>query len=189
MGQYYFTVASLPMLFYGGDEGPDTETFLDICRESCSSEDFRLVESATLKPASAGREGNRLLNRWVSWETSLRNALVMARAKEGGRDPSSNLREENSFYTEINDIAREACGQASPLQAEEILNQARWARFEELETGHHFDTEKLMVYYLKLQLNERRAMFTKQAGEEKFSHIYESMHEIENSRETVAGEL
>lgn len=185
MSQYYFAVASLPMLFYGTDTGPDRDEFLQICLENCSGKDFRIIESAGLEPVA---RDNHLLRRWSSWETSLRNELVTLRAKDLQKDPSRYLRDESSFFTDISDIAREAYNQESPLQAEEVLNQARWNRLEELETGHHFDLEKLIVYHLKLQLNERKALFTKKAGEENFTRVYESVRQPADSREPVAGE-
>jgi len=185
---YYFTVASLPMLFYGTDAGPDRDTFLGICRDACSGKDFRLIESAGLEPDYSEKSGNALLDEWQSWETALRNELVRLRAKDGGKEPGTYLRSEKAFYVEVPDIAREAYGQDTPLQAEEVLNQARWSRLEELEVGHHFDLEKLLVYFLKLQLNERKSLFTKKTGEENFTRVYSSIYDTGNSREPVAGE-
>ena len=188
MSRYYFTVASLPMLFYGGDTGPDRDEFLSICKEACSRKDMRCIEDIHLDPAGENRSVHNLARKWMTWETNLRNELVRFRAKDHGKDQERFLKEESAFYTEISDIVREAYSQESPLQAEEVLNQARWRRLEELEVGHHFDLEKLMVYHLKLQLNERKALFTKKAGEENFARVYQSIHESGDTKEPAAGE-
>lgn len=166
------------MQFYGGDTGPDTEKFLGICAEACTKRDYGYIESAVLEPGSTEPD-HRLLKGWISWETALRNELSALRAKTLGKDPSRHRREEAAFYTEIAQTAREAYNQETPLQAEEVLNKARWNRLEDLETGHHFDTEKLMIYYLKLQVNRRRAQFTEQAGETNFGRVYTSVYSPE----------
>ena len=66
----------------------------------------------------------------------------------------------------------QAPGTESPLQAEEALNLARWGYLDQLEAGHYFDIDKLVVYVLRLQLLERKARFDEQKGREMFDLVY-----------------
>jgi hypothetical protein len=69
-------------------------------------------------------------------------------------------------------LAREAFSQESPLQAEELLNRARWNFLDDLEVGHYFDIEMILVYALRLQILERKALFDEEKGREMFDKIY-----------------
>jgi hypothetical protein len=44
---------------------------------------------------------------------------------------------------------------ASILEAEKILDQARWNFLDALSFGHYFDFDYLLVYGLKLKILER----------------------------------
>jgi hypothetical protein len=69
-------------------------------------------------------------------------------------------------------VAREAYAQDSPLQAEDTLNRARWGYLDELEVGHYFDIEKILVYALRLQVLARKALFDADRGRELFDKVY-----------------
>ena len=73
------------------------------------------------------------------------------------------------------EIAREAAAQESPLAAEELLNRARWSFLDDLEVGCFFTIEKLIIYYLRLQILERKSLFNKEAGTERYKSIYQSI--------------
>ena len=73
----------------------------------------------------------------------------------------------------VEQTAREAAGDSSPLSAEHTQNRARWSFLDDLETGHHFDMEKLVVYFLKLQILDRKDLFNKERGTEKFEKLIE----------------
>ncbi|MCG8480145.1 MAG: hypothetical protein MI724_13690, partial [Spirochaetales bacterium] len=56
---------------------------------------------------------------------------------------------------------------------ENALLRWLWQTADSLETGHHFDREKLVVYHLKLQIAARRARINDgEAGGEAFDHQY-----------------
>ena len=48
------------------------------------------------------------------------------------------------------------------------MNRGRWQFLEDIELGHDFDLERLLVYSIKLQLLERRESLTVEKGEERF---------------------
>ena len=47
------------------------------------------------------------------------------------------------------------------------MNRARWDVLEDLELGHTFDLERLLVYAIKLQLLERKFAMDADRGEER----------------------
>jgi hypothetical protein len=79
---------------------------------------------------------------------------------------------DSPWITTAQQLAREAFGQESPLQAEELLNRARWSYLDELEVGHYFDIEKILVYALRLQILARKALFEEDKGVEMFQKVY-----------------
>lgn len=179
MRQYYYMIASLPLLKSDSPPPFDIEDLFYSCRGNIKDSDLTLLETVSLEPGDSA--GNEMLERWYDWETSLRNELVRLRSQRKAADSDKYLRE-GDVFPGVPEVAREAFTQESPLSAEEILNRARWAKLEELEVGHYFDMVKLMVYTLKLQLLQRQSRFTKELGQEKFGAVYDQIHEdIQNA--------
>jgi hypothetical protein len=75
------------------------------------------------------------------------------------------------------ELAAEAAGMINPLEAERLLNRARWQFLEELEVGHYFDVERLVIYSLKLQLLERIALHDQEKGREQFEVVFGKLNE------------
>jgi len=96
----------------------------------------------------------------------------------GSADPSDFIRldrdgNDNTDPVELAEAAREAYNHESPLSGEDILNRARWSHLDELEVGHFFDLDRVIVYYLRLQILARRRIFTRSEGERLFAAINE----------------
>jgi hypothetical protein len=170
LAQYYYLVASLPLLSYDSERAPSSEDFLAACEPLLSAQHSSLLESAGTDLEAEG-PSCRTLDLWRSWEITLRNELVRLRAKKLGRE--ARVRTADSSGTvEPQAIAGEAFSQESPLQAEDTLNQARWRYLDELESGHYFDIDKILIYLLRLQILERKALFDEQKGREMFDKVY-----------------
>ena len=170
MAQYYYLVASLPLLSYDSERALSTEEFLDACRPLVSPRHFRVLESAGSTDPAADGPSCRTLDLWRGWEISLRNELVRLRAKNLGRE--ARVQATDSGSVEPQAIAREAFSQESPLQGEHALNRARWRYLDELESGHYFDIDKVLVYLLRLQILQRKTLFDDRRGRELFDKIY-----------------
>ena len=85
-------------------------------------------------------------------------------AGHDGTDPS-----------EIAEGSREAFQHESPLSGEDQLNRIRWQYLDDLVVGHFFDLDRIIIYYLRLQLLARRRLFTRKNGEEQFARINETI--------------
>jgi hypothetical protein len=176
LSSYYFVTASLPMLQYDRPAGITRAYFLDLCRAHLTPHDFILLERALIFDFTEREPCPAAYGRYRTWETALRNELVLLRAAKTGKEAARYLKE-GEGVSGMRAIARRIFDEASPLQAEELTDRARWQYLEDLELGHFFDLSKLVVYYLKLQLLERKAFFKEQEGQETFSALEQRVFE------------
>ena len=173
MAQYYFTVASLPQLFYDSDSFLTIEAFLAICDEQVNRRELAIINSAFQAEKSGDLSTslrNKVIGRWIRWNAGLRADLAEMRAQSLGRDFIRDRAVE--YITGTEPVAREAFNQESPLEAEEVIERARWGFLDDLEVGHHFDVEKLLVYLYRLIVLTRRADFAVERGTERFRFAY-----------------
>lgn len=174
MSQYYFTVASLPDLGYETEPSISYEYFMDLCHGVLEDSEYSILSSAHLDGSLSDGITNKVLKNWSLFEQSLRNELAKLRGPDIGIDYEKYTKE---FLYEIGTqaIARNAIKEENPLKAEEYLNRERWFFLEELEVGHFFDLEKLIVYSIRLQLLERKKFFSMEKGKEHFMEMYEKI--------------
>ncbi len=193
MSQYYYSVSSLPFLLYNTKVKLTSEEFLNSCVVELSENDYSLLESSSIYSFKESKYRCEVLEKWQNWETSLRNELVKLRSQNLDLDPDKYLQDSSYIHGSF-DRAREAFNQESPIEAEEHLNRSRWAYLDELETSHYFDIEKLIIYYLKLQLLERKEKFNKDEGlknyNDTFKIITEDINSFNNNKERfISGEI
>ncbi|MDA3939405.1 MAG: DUF2764 family protein [Spirochaetia bacterium] len=174
MDQYYYTVSSLPFLNIESDSVISFDEFNAICKSTLIDKDFAVLNSISLTNLNDMNTGIPIVEKWISWEGTLRNELARLRAVSLGVESGS-----YTLEVESNSVAPAIAGTVykldSPLKAEESLDMARWQFLDELESGHFFDLEKLIVYSLRLQILERKNMFTKENGNNNFQKIYENI--------------
>jgi hypothetical protein len=176
LSNYYFVAASLPMLRYDNPAGITRAYFLDLCKAHLSPVDFQLLAEAELFGFSARAPRSAIYKKYRDWETALRNELTILRAAGSGRRADPSLRPAEIFLS-AKALAKRVFNEASPLRAEELIDEARWQQLEELELGHFFDLQRLLVYYLKLQLLGRRALFNPEEGKTIFTAIEQRVFE------------
>ncbi len=182
MSQYYFLVASLPLLSYENRDAMEPAEYLAMLADHLSPADLETVTSAGIdapasKDESGATTGNATIESWTRFERGLRNSLVHLRAS-GSSDPNDFIRvdrtgNDDTDPVELAEATREAYNHESPLSGEDILNRARWFHLDELEVGHFFDLDRVIVYYLKLLILARRRIFTRSEGERQFAAINE----------------
>ncbi len=179
MGQHYFLVASLPTLHYDMRDPMEPTQFLELCETQLSAEELERVRSATIDaPGSESSWG--IVENWHRFERGLRNALVKQRAPQRGVEAATYIRrdergDDNSNENGVLELARSAAAHETPLGAEDELNHARWAYLEDLEAGYFFELERLIIYYIKLQIVARHGQFRRKHGEQQFHAIIETI--------------
>lgn len=152
---YEYLVASLPMLHFGMKWPFSFERFLEIAQGLIPDEDFKVVEGLSLEwqqPASQ----HPTLKRWLEFDTALRNEIAKIRALRRHTDAAKYLRGDISFSDPaLIHLVLASHRNPSLIEAERILDEARWHLLEELACGHYFDLEFLITYALKLRILER----------------------------------
>jgi hypothetical protein len=171
---YFYLVASLPMLSYDAEHFWSVEQFLETCRQHLSGRHLRIVSAASLADLEPVLPTCATLEQWRAWEIGLRNQLLSLRAKRRGAD-EARYRVESPEVLAAQSVARNAFSQESPLQAEEVLNRGRWAHLDDLEVGHYFDVDKVVIYHLRLQILRRKALLEPAKGAERFTGSFETI--------------
>ncbi len=93
MSQYYYTAASLPMLFYEEDAPVSRSVFLETCGIELAEEDCRLIQKTDLNDTESSEPTCAVLEEWRAWEKTLRNKLASLRAQRKGEDAENHIRE------------------------------------------------------------------------------------------------
>ena len=130
--------------FFAKCKGLIPETDIELLRNACYK------EASFLNPVATGTQG-----KWANFEIALRNELVRGRARRKKVDALKFIRLPDNSEAYISHVAMIAYRSTSILEAEKILDQARWNFLESLSLGHYFDFDFLLIYLLKLKILER----------------------------------
>lgn len=155
----YYLMSSLPSLTFEKVPPMSSKALLDRCRGQLSPAEMKQVELA-----GEGGGTHIILQRWREWDAGLRNTLAGLRAQKlgwQGREHVRNLPTANTSFTWLS-AAIEA---QNPMEAEQILDRARWRFLNDLEAGDRFSLVGVLIYRLKLQLLERWVRFDQAKGE------------------------
>jgi hypothetical protein len=181
VGAYYYFVAQLPSLVYGQEPPMSSAHFRDLARGQLDEADMALL--GELDPARSGPSytaappvtGCDFIDQWRDWERALRLNLARLRAlklkREGTADPPP--------------VPADAAGAAqqalavpeSPLEADALLDRARWSAIERLQGIPYFDRNTVFAYLLKLLIMERSASFKADTGFAEYKSLYASILE------------
>jgi len=153
---YYFFAASLPELRAGEAPPMSVGEFDEAAAGELSPAAWRRLTEFSLPSVPGGSaEGLPRVYREVRrFEEVLRTRIARRRADRSGT--LLELPEPEEFVAEAESAVAQAAQAASPAEREEILDRARAARLDELESNHFFDFDFLCVYRLRLMLAERR---------------------------------
>lgn len=171
MTQYYYLVASLPMLFFEGPPPLRGPAWLELCREQLAEADYAQLSRVSLAAPAPLPGDHPLWRAYSPWESALRNELARQRAQRLGVDPQPFLREA-PFHADLPAAVKEALSAGTPKAVEEALDRRRWRRLDELEAATQFDLGRLIAYRLKLLLLERAERFRPEPGRESFAREY-----------------
>lgn len=131
------------------------ERFIEICRGLIPPGEVETLRSASIKGDYQDGPLPAALEKWRSFDTALRNELAKIRALRRKQEPVGYLRQTHYIDAGLAHLASAACRNPSLLEAERMLDEARWRYLEELSLGHYFDLDFLIVYAYKLLIMER----------------------------------
>ncbi|MFP4642965.1 MAG: hypothetical protein ACLFM0_01275 [Spirochaetales bacterium] len=159
-------------------EEPPVQLVLDAARSAESTttdEDFsESGDSESTDSEESSESLGAAAAEFRSFDRELRNALVRVRSDNPERIKKSTRPGDVGYASRAEEAAREAVN-SDPLEAERYLDKVRFDFLNELEVGHHFDFENIVIYCLKLQIVARRASRTDEAGREVFERSYEAI--------------
>lgn len=193
MSRYYYFAATLPTLSFGAAPPMSSEEFLGRGRLHLKPADFGILEQARIlsAPDLPLSTGSRLLDRYYAWERSLRNELVVVRARKQGRAGERWIRPAVRNEEAVRDaraILHAAADSTTPLDLEIALEAARWALIERLRGATVFDFDSIAAYRLQLLILERLAALTVERGEAHFLPLYADLLEAARLQEQ-SGEI
>jgi hypothetical protein len=169
--QYYYLVASLPMLFFEGTPPFSSTAWLESCREQLAAPDHALLARISFAALGHDHGDPGVWREYASWEAALRDELARQRAQRLGVSAEPFLRPA-PFCAGLPAVVKEALAAGTPKAIEIALDRKRWGRLDELEAGTQFDLGRLVVYRLKLLLLERKDRWRGQPGREAFVQKY-----------------
>lgn len=160
MDKHYYIVAQLPMLFFDREPAMSSEAFLREAEKWMSESEFDRLRRARYDSTDLTVQKPVLLKQYVEREHAFRRDLAQWRKAQ---------REGQEFKPET--FSPALVKEGNPLEIERNLLLNRWKLIEELEAGHHFDLEFLILYFFKLQILEKLALFNKEKGRQAFQTI------------------
>jgi len=157
MAAYYtYLITTLPTLNFASQPPFSFNLFLERCRELTPRANTEFLSKLSLSAQPLPQDvSSGLLKKWYAFDLTLRNELVKIRAARRKTDPKKYLRPDGFGDPAAYQMAMSAQRSTSLLESERILDRYRWAFLEELNTGHYFDFEVLIIYALKLLLLEK----------------------------------
>lgn len=157
MPQYYiYLISSLTILQFDAKPPFSFAQFLEICADKIPQDDFDILKTASTSGKYPVRDTRvPSLNKWRQFDTALRNELAKIRSLRRHIDPAKYLRSDGEPDLFITHIVAGAYKNPSILEAEQMLDQARWQTLDELSLGHYFDLDFLIIYAHKLLILER----------------------------------
>jgi len=186
---YYYLGAQLPYLFYGQPVPMSSDAYRDLALASLNPEDARDFLYCTMEPLneielSEANVKSDFVKSWNNWEEVLRLNLARGRSQKLKRD-SSELKEPPEVPTDAAEAAKAAMNMDSPLEAELLLDKARWDAIEVFQGLNYFSEKMMFAYFLKLKLMERRQVFNAEEGFTEYKNLYASILEKEKMENLV----
>jgi len=203
VGSYYYLVAQLPSLAYGQTPPMRPQAFKDLVKPLLSTEDAAFLDMVGLDPhplpegsllptglayaESAPSCGSDFIDGWREWERTLRLNLARSRVIKTKREGTPTA-EPPVVPADAAATATRALAEESPLEAEIMLDKARWGAIDSLLGHQYFDRNVIFAYLLKLLILQRRASFQTETGFAEYKSLYAAILDAAQSGTSRVGE-
>ena len=182
--QYFALKASLPYLKFGDTPLLSRSRFLEYCEAFLEEEELSFLKNLSLAVPENVPEEDSCEAEYSSYEITLRNALVLMRARKKGIRGEAFLRENSGKAAEedMNNLLTLLQAAPNPLEREKILDKARWMRLDEMELNHYADLDALSIYCRKLLILEKWMQYQKENGEK---NLESTVSAVEKTTEKI----
>jgi len=177
-------MAQLPVLIYDQKLPMSSEEFKALALSVLDENDSNLFTCLSLDPdpektepaykETAPATGCEFIDNWREWERTFRLNLAKHRAHHLKREISSIEPPVIPAEAAIS-ASKAVSGESSPLEAEFLIDRARWNAISEFAGIEYFSAGSVFAYYLKLLLMERRASFNNEKGFSEYKSLYASI--------------
>ena len=159
---YYFLVASLPMLAFGSPPPLAEPAFLERCREQLTPDDWAVLTAVWERDGEGAT--HPFVTAWRDRETQLRNAVARQRGARIGRDPQPYLRPAAGLDMRLAARVVDAFARPTPLDREMDIDRVRWDMLEELAGLNPFSLHAVLAYAARLRIAARWSRMETDAG-------------------------
>jgi hypothetical protein len=177
-------MAQLPVLSYDQKLPMSSEEFKTLVLSVLDENDSSLFTQLSIDPDPEKTEpsykeasavtGCDFLDSWREWERAFRLNLAKHRAHHLKRETSS-IEPPVTPADAATAAVKAVSGEISPLEAEFLIDKARWNAINEIAGIEYFSIGSVLAYYLKLLLMERRASFNIEKGISEYKSLYASI--------------
>lgn len=175
---YVYFISSLPVLFFGTKPQFTIDDFIKKLESYATPKDIDIVKNLPdVNDCNNKYSEIPIIQKWIFFETLLRNELVKIRAERKKIDPLKYLK--TGAYPDLNSAHIVIASYRNPhlLDGEKYFDQERFNYLGELSIGHYFDIEFLIIYAYKLKILNR---WQKIQEADKLKLLEETIEKIKN---------
>ena len=152
---YEYFMASLPFLHFAGKPPFSHSQFLEQAGKFIPKDDISVLHEALHEDEWVTGSLEPSLVKWVYFNRQLKNEIAKIRTSRKHLDPNKYLRGDSYVDASLAHTVAALHRNPSLIEQELQLDALRWQFLEELEVGHYFDLDALLIYILKLRIMER----------------------------------
>jgi hypothetical protein len=184
VASYYYFASQLPFLVYGQEPPLESAYFREQCRYFMTEKDRDQLDRCTFDMPREGPSGlppgpgespapaSPFIRAWREWERALKLNLERCRSQRLKKESPNDA---PGYPADAAAAAKAAAALDSPLEAEILLDRARWDAIETYRGLDNFGSDALFAYLLKLVLMERRSSFKTGEGFAEYKTLYDSI--------------
>ncbi|APS98324.1 hypothetical protein A7X70_00470 [Borreliella mayonii] len=179
LNSYYYVLASLPYIDLKSLKNYSVSDFLNNVEISLSKKDFDFLKGVLEFNVDRGK--SRVIDLFLDFEDTIRYTLAALRAEKLGLSKDFYL-ESTYFSSYYLSILKNICLKENSFEIELSFDLLKWQFLTDLEVGHEFDFEKLIIYFLKLRLFLRHNLFKEKLGIQNFDNICKNLIDKTNEK-------
>ena len=168
---YYYFSASLPMIEWEGKLPMSSDEFLLDCERLLADADYTVIQRVIGENDTIEETGNKTADSWNQFSRNFRNEMAWFRAKRLNKDPLGSIRGSMETDPFLRQILHEAAKIPNLLEAQKMLDRASWQFLNDLEKGHYYDFDYIIIYGLKLKIMQRHQEYHSPNGRAIFDEI------------------
>ena len=184
--EYFYAIASLPMLSFGESPPLTLEEFTACC---ASLTEVDAGELLCVLEDRLDEATSPFLLTWRNADRQMRDAIAALRAGKRNVDVAAYLKEYTGFDLSIEREVEEAWTKPNPLESERMLDQCRWRLLDELALDDPFGLSTILAFAVKLKILIRWAGLEDDKGQRRIEElIIGNLNQEGSMTEIMSGE-